>query len=207
MSSRALVVIVTGSAATTPLPDYLVELGHALEYPLTVLLTETAQRFVPAEVAQWFADDVLTSDTPGLDPVELARTAHALVVLPASGHALACAALGLMGTPAAAALAESPGPSLYFPAMSGVVWDRHATRRHVANLREQGDTVVEPEPGPDGDGDGDGDGAILLPPAPTEVTATVLDFLNNRDRQLPAARDYPDLPPVAESRVVGSLHG
>jgi phosphopantothenoylcysteine synthetase/decarboxylase len=201
MSSRALVVIVTGSAATLGLPDYLVELGHALEYPLTVLLTETAERFVPAEVADWFADDVLTSDTPGLDPVELARTARALVVLPASGHTLACAALGLMGTPAAAALAESPAPSLYFPAMSGVVWDRPATRRHVSNLREQGDTVVEPEPGPDGDG------AILLPPAPTEVTATVLDFLNTQDRQLPAARDYPDLPSAAESRVVGLLHG
>jgi phosphopantothenoylcysteine synthetase/decarboxylase len=202
MSSRALVVIVTGSAAAVGLPDYLAELGQALECPLTVLLTETAERFVDPEVASWFADEVLTRDTPGLDPVELARTAGGLVVLPASGHTLACAALGLMGTPATAALAEAPTPSLYFPAMSAVVWGRAAIRRHVADLREQGDTVVEPRavhvPG--------GESAVL-PPAPAEVAATVLDFLADVVAEVVA--DLPTGSPVVEMHgaEAQSLHG
>jgi len=204
MSSRALVVIVTGSGATIGLPDYLVELTQALECPLTVLLTETAERFVRPEVVSWFADEVLTSDTPGLDPATLARTASALVVLPASGHTLACAALGLMGTPATAALAEAPTPSLYFPALSRVVWDRPAIRRHVATLREQGDTVVEPQPA-----DASGVGPTPAPPTrgglnlvvapPAEVAATVLGFLAVRDGR-------PDTSLGTPPRV-GSLHG
>jgi phosphopantothenoylcysteine decarboxylase len=206
MSSRALVVIVTGSAAAIGLPDYLAELGQALDHPLTVLLTETAERFVDPEVASWFADEVLTCDSPGLDPVELAHTAGGLVVLPASGHTLACAALGLMGTPAAAALAEAPTPSLYFPAMSGVVWGRAAIRRHVADLRRQGDTVVEPRAV-----DVPGGGPAVLPPTPVEVAATVLDFLADVVAEV-VAEVVADLPtgfPVVEVKgaEARSLHG
>jgi len=181
MSSRPLVVIATGSSATIVLPDYLVELKQELGQPITVLMTYTAQRFARPEVVGWFADEVLTCDTPGLNPVELALTAGALVVLPASGNTLASAALGLMGTPATTALAAAPTPSLYFPQMNRVIWDKPAMRRHVDTLRAQGDTVVEPQLMEAFEIWRGALGPTLVMPAPDEVAATIRDFLAARD--------------------------
>src|SRR5439155_20072439 len=58
---------------------------------------------------------------------------------------LSSAALGLASTPATTALLASPAPVLYFPHMNGVMWAKPVIQRHVATLRDQGDTVVDPE--------------------------------------------------------------
>jgi phosphopantothenoylcysteine decarboxylase len=177
MRSRPLVVVATGSSATIVLPDYLVELKHELDLPITVLMTRTAERFVRPEVVGWFTDEVLTSDAVGLNPVELALTAKTLVVLPASGNTLAAAALGLMATPATTALAAAPGPSLYFPQMNKVIWDRPVMRQHVAALRARGDVVVEPELQEAFEIWRGELGLTLVMPAPDEVAAKVRAFL------------------------------
>ncbi|MCW2569673.1 MAG: flavoprotein [Mycobacterium sp.] len=142
---KPLVVIATGSSAAIALPGYVARLRQDLDRAITVLMTKTAERFVRPEVLSWFAENVYTCDTPGLNPVEVALTADAVVVLPATGNTLASAALGLMGTPATTALAASPSPCLFFPHMNPVMWDKALMRRHVAALRDQGHTVVEPE--------------------------------------------------------------
>jgi phosphopantothenoylcysteine decarboxylase len=144
MDSAPLLVIATGSSASIILTAYLTELKSEVDHEIAVLMTTSAERFVRPEVVSWFADRVLTCDTPGLNPVEMALTARAVVVLPASANTLASAALGLMATPATTALAASPSPCLYFPHMNGVVWAKPAVQRHVATLRAQGDTVVAP---------------------------------------------------------------
>jgi|tagenome__1003787_1003787.scaffolds.fasta_scaffold19815837_1 phosphopantothenoylcysteine decarboxylase len=145
MAARSLLVVATGSSAAIVLPDYLAELRQVLDVPVTVLMTHTAERFVRPEVVGWFADKVLTSDSVNLNPVELALTARAVVVLPASGNTLAAAALGLMATPATTALAAAPTPTLYFPQMNRVIWDKPVMRQHVTALRARGDVVVDPE--------------------------------------------------------------
>ncbi|MGH2944006.1 MAG: flavoprotein [Solirubrobacteraceae bacterium] len=144
MDSDRLLLIVTGSSAATILTAYLAELKATLDLEIAVLMTTAAERFVSPEVVGWYADRVMTCATPGLNPIEAALTARAVVVLPASANTLASAALGLMATPATTALAAAPSPSLYFPHMNGVVWAKPFVQQHVATLRERGDTVVEP---------------------------------------------------------------
>src|SRR5437764_1414338 len=78
MDSQPLLVIASGSAALTGLTNYIKELRIEVDRELTVLMTASAERFVRPEVVGWFADQVLTSDTPGLQPVQLAKTARAI---------------------------------------------------------------------------------------------------------------------------------
>jgi phosphopantothenoylcysteine decarboxylase/phosphopantothenate--cysteine ligase len=140
----ALVVIAAGASASLVLPLYLTELRKT-QGEIVVLLTRSAERFVPREVVGWLADEVITSDSPTLNPIKLALTSKGIVVLPATAHMVAARALGLASTPAATTLLAAPGPCLWFPHMNKVMWDKPVIQRHVASLREDGDTVVEPE--------------------------------------------------------------
>ena len=71
MQQGALVVIAAGASASLVLPLYLTELRET-QREIVVLLTRSAERFVPREVVGWLADEVITSDSPTLNPIELA---------------------------------------------------------------------------------------------------------------------------------------
>jgi phosphopantothenoylcysteine synthetase/decarboxylase len=145
MDELPLVVVATGSSASIILTAYLTELRAELEHELCVVMTRSAERFVRPEVVGWFADRVLTVDTPQVNPIEVALTARAIVVLPASGNTIASAALGILPTLATTVIAAAPSPSLYFPHMNGAIWSKPFMRRHVDTLRARADTVVEPK--------------------------------------------------------------
>lgn len=129
-------------------PAYLSWLRQEIELPLRVLLTHSAERFIQAQVAAWYADEVYTSGDPGLNPTELAKRSLGMVVLPATANTLATAALGLAGTPAQTALLASDRPALFFPSMNRTMWTKSVTQRHVEALRYDGHTVVEPRERP-----------------------------------------------------------
>jgi len=144
-NSGPLVVVATGSSAAIVLPSYLEEIRASVPGDLTVVLTTSAMRFVQPEVAGWFATTVVTPDQPGVNPVEVALHAKAVVVLPASANTVATAALGLMPTTATTVIGVSPRPCLFFPQMHEVVWRRPLTQRHLEALREAGHLVVAPQ--------------------------------------------------------------
>jgi phosphopantothenoylcysteine synthetase/decarboxylase len=143
--SDTLLVVVTGTSGAILFPSYLVHLRQAVPGRICLLMTASAERFVRAEVLSWFADEVLTCNSPGVNPVELALRSKAIVVLPASANTLACAALGLAPSPAATTLLAAPGPCLFFPHMNPVMWDKDVVQEHVRTLRARGHVVVEPE--------------------------------------------------------------
>lgn len=187
MTASPLLVVATGSSAAIILTAYLSELRDVVDREITVLMTASAERFVRPEVVGWFADRVVTSDTQGVNPIQLALASEAVIVLPATANTLASAALGLMPTPALTVLAAAP-PALYFPHMNGVLWARQIIQQHVATLRARGDAIVAPveetayeiwrgakHPG-------------LSMPGPDEAAAVAAEWLASRDRpQLHAA--------------------
>ncbi|MFD9794172.1 flavoprotein [Streptomyces sp. NPDC059070] len=177
MRDDALSLIVCGSSAASQLPLYLPWLRQEIDLGLRVLLTADAARFVQPQVVAWYADETCTSDDPALNPVEFAKRSAAVVVLPATANTLAAAALGLAATPAQTALLAAERPVLFFPNMNRTMWNKDPVRRHVATLRADGHTVVEPQeqvvfelwrrenvPG-------------ITMPAPDEAAATVLAWL------------------------------
>jgi phosphopantothenoylcysteine synthetase/decarboxylase len=144
-ASDPLLVITTGSSGTILFPSYLVKLRDKIECRIRVLMTQSAERFVSPEVVGWFAHEVVTSDAPGVNPVELALKSRGIVVLPATANTLACAALGLALTPASTALLASQTPCIFFPQMNPLMWEKRIVQQHVAALRDEGHVVVEPE--------------------------------------------------------------
>ncbi|WP_333771501.1 flavoprotein [Streptomyces sp. IBSBF 2435] len=148
MRDDALSVIVSGSSAAMATTGYLSWLRQEIDLPLRVLLTHSAERFVRPEAVSWYADEVYASDAADLNPTEFARRSLGIVVLPATANTLAAAALGLASTPAQTALLACHRPALFFPSMNKLMWTKAPTRRHVATLRADGHTVVEPKEGP-----------------------------------------------------------
>lgn len=144
MRDDALSVIVCGSSATVGLPAYLMHLGNEIDLGVRVLLTRSAERFISPQVLTWYTDEVFTSDDPALNPTEFARRSIAIVVLPATANMLAAAALGLAGTPGQTALLAADGPVLFLPNMNATMWAKNSTQRHIATLRDDGHTVIDP---------------------------------------------------------------
>jgi len=144
MRDDALSIIVSGSSAATGLPGYLIWLRQELSLDIRVLLTASAERFLPAQVASWYADEVYTSADQALNPTEFARRSLGVVALPTTANLLAGAALGLAATPAQTVLLAADRPALFFPSMSGTMWNKPTTRRYVETLRAEGHTVVDP---------------------------------------------------------------
>jgi phosphopantothenoylcysteine synthetase/decarboxylase len=177
MRDDALSIIVCGSNAASGLPAYLTHLGNELDLPIRVLLTHSATRFLQPQLVSWYVDEVFTSDDPSLNPTEFARRSVGIAVLPATANMLASVALGLASTPAQTALLAAVRPAVFFPQLNPSMWAKASVHRHVAALREEGHTVVDPKEqqiyelwrrefvtGP------------AMPP-PDEVTETVLTWL------------------------------
>ena len=136
-------MIVCGSGSS--IPAYLIWLRQEMDVPLRVLLTHSAERFIPRQLAAWYVDEMFTSDDPALNPAEFAQRSLGIVVLPATANMLATAALGLAGSPAQTVVLASPHPVMFFPNMNKVMWNKASTQRHVAQLRDEGHIVVEPQ--------------------------------------------------------------
>ncbi|MEY9927485.1 phosphopantothenoylcysteine synthetase/decarboxylase [Catenulispora sp. GP43] len=148
MLDRALSVIVCGSSAALSLPHYLSRIRRQIgEEPIRVLVTHSAQRFVSPDIVNWYADECFAGEDPRLNPTEFALRSRGVVVLPATAHTLAAAAVGLAGTPAQTVLLTAEPPTLFFPSMNQVMWRRGTTREHVSVLRAEGHVVVDPQPG------------------------------------------------------------
>ncbi|HWC83798.1 MAG TPA: flavoprotein [Pseudonocardiaceae bacterium] len=145
MRDDALSIIACGSNAAIGLPAYLMRLSNELDLGIRVLLTRSAERFVSPQVVGWHADEVFSSDDAALNPTEFARRSIGIVVLPATANMLAAAALGLAGTPGQTALLAATRPALFFPQLNASMWRKGPVRRHVAALRAEGHTVVDPE--------------------------------------------------------------
>jgi phosphopantothenoylcysteine decarboxylase len=182
MNSDSVLVIVSGASGAILLPEYVIHLNIILGCDLRLLMTKSAEQFVRPEVLRWFAKEVFTCETPRLNPAELALTSRGIIVLPASANTLACAALGLAGSPATTVLLAAPSSCLFFPHMNIAMWKKGRVQQHVATLRSEGHVVVDPEikevfeiwRGAIGIG-------CVMPPA-EKVADIVYNWLNRDDR-------------------------
>jgi phosphopantothenoylcysteine decarboxylase/phosphopantothenate--cysteine ligase len=105
-----------------------------------------------------------------LDHIALARSAHAIVVAPATADFLARAAQGRANDLLTACLLAADAPVLLAPAMNDRMWAHRQTALNVAHLRELGYVVLDPEEGPLAVGEGSGPGRL---PEPETILAHV----------------------------------
>lgn len=152
MKDREVLIAITGGIAaykTAGLVSQLVQAGARV----SVAMTSAAQAFVgPATFAALtgrpVATDVFQPDQFPLGPhIMLTERAELLCVAPATANFLAKAAQGLADDLVSTLYLAFSGPVLVAPAMNPDMWAKAAVQRNVAQLQQDGVTLLMPEEG------------------------------------------------------------
>ena len=146
------------------------------------ILTDAAQQFVtPLSVSalsgeRVYSDLFSLTDESEMGHIRLSREADLVAVAPATADLIARMAAGLGGDLAGTALLATDKPVLIAPAMNVRMWEHPATRRNMAQLREDGIASVGPEVGELADGEY-GAGRLAEPAAIVEAIDKALGQL------------------------------
>jgi len=150
VQGRELLIGVTGGIAAYK-TAYLVSRLVQQRARVTVVMTAAARRFVgtatfAALTGQPVATDVFAEHSHPLGPhIELAERAELMCVAPATADILARLALGLADDLLTTLALSVHCPLLVAPAMNSQMWAKPAVQRHVATLRADGVTVIDPQ--------------------------------------------------------------
>jgi phosphopantothenoylcysteine decarboxylase / phosphopantothenate---cysteine ligase len=117
-----------------------------------VLTAGGAQFITPMTLAALSEQPVHTSlwalkDEAEMGHIQLSREADLVVVAPATADLIAKMVAGMANDLATTLLLATDKPVLAAPAMNVRMWQHPATRRNIAQLREDGVTVMEPDEG------------------------------------------------------------
>lgn len=152
LQGKRIVLGVTGGVAAykaCELARLLVKAGAAVD----VVMTEAGARFVapvtfqaltgrPVFISLW--DDRLAN---GMVHIDLTRNADVVLVAPATADFLARLAHGMADDLLATLCLARDCPLLVAPAMNRQMWENPATRRNIAQLREDGIAILGPASG------------------------------------------------------------
>ncbi|REJ69698.1 MAG: phosphopantothenoylcysteine decarboxylase [Planctomycetota bacterium] len=152
MQGRELLLGVAGGVAAfkaAALTSQLVQSGARV----TVVMTAAAQHFIGRATFEALTGRPVHRDV--FDPVdcplgahiELAERAELMCVAPATANFMAKAAGGLADDLLSTLYLTNPGPLLLAPAMNSDMWEKPAVQRNLAQLREDGAIIVDPESG------------------------------------------------------------
>ena len=185
LAGRHVVVGVSGSIAAYKAVS-LVRGLMAAGARVDVAMTPAASAFVTPLTFASLTHRPVVSDVLALDEaqqiahVELAESADAIVIAPATANLLGELAGGLTGDAVTALVAASRAPVIIAPAMDAGMWTHPATQRNVETLRGFGYLVLDPEVGALASGL-TGVGRLPEPPAIVEAVARL--FARSGDLQ------------------------
>lgn len=168
-SSLHLLLGITGGIAaykTAELVRLLIKQGHSVQ----VVMTEAATHFITPTTLQALSGNPVFVDAwdsriaNGMPHIELSRKADAILVAPASADFLAKLAHGFANDLLSTLCLARECPLLVAPAMNRQMWENAATQRNIAQLNQDGITVLGPESGEQACGEV-GQGRMLEPEA------------------------------------------
>ena len=184
MSKSVLLIIGGGISAYKCLE--LIRQFSARGIKTRCIMTEAAEQFVtPLSVSalsgeKVFSDLFSLTDETEMGHIELSRSTDLVVVAPATADLMAKMANGLANDLASTALLATDKPVLAAPAMNVRMWHHAATRRNVAQLKEDGVHFVGPN-------DGDmacGEFGLGRMAEPAEIVAVVETMLGAKAKPL-----------------------
>lgn len=149
---KRILLIVGGGIAAYKACE-LIRLIRKAGMAVTPVLTEGGAHFVtPMTLAALAESPVYTTlwdlkDEAEMGHIQLSRAADLIVVAPATADLLARIAHGHADDLATTLLLATDTPVLAAPAMNVRMWQHAATRRNVAQLRDDGVHVMEPDEG------------------------------------------------------------
>jgi len=150
--AREIVVGITGGIAAYKAADLVSRLRQR-GAGVTVVMTEAATRFIPAYTlailsARRVITDLFASpEHYEADHVALAQKAELAIIAPATANFLAKAAAGIADDALSTAMLSLGCPIVVAPAMNHRMWTHPVVQRNLAQLRELGHRIVEPQEG------------------------------------------------------------
>jgi len=152
LANKTIILGVTGSIAAYKAAELASLLVHE-GADVRVIATRSALRFVGAATFRALTlnpvlSSVFDEPTEGkIAHIDLAQTAHAIVVAPATANILAKMAHGIADDLLSTVLLAATAPVLVAPAMNPVMLAHPATQANLHAIRQRGVTVVDPEYG------------------------------------------------------------
>lgn len=178
---KQILLIVGGGIAAYKACE-LVRLIRKAGMGVRCVLTDGGAQFVtPMTLAALSEQPVHTSlwdlkDEAEMGHIQLSRQADLVVVAPATADLMARMAAGIADDLATTLMLATDKPVLACPAMNVRMWQHPATRRTVAQLRQDGIQVLDPDAGAMACGEY-GPGRL---PEPDRILAAILDRLDQR---------------------------
>ncbi|WP_448658848.1 bifunctional phosphopantothenoylcysteine decarboxylase/phosphopantothenate--cysteine ligase CoaBC [Sphingomonas sp. CJ99] len=178
---KQILLIVGGGIAAYKACE-LIRLIRKAGMGVRCVLTDGGAQFVtPMTLAALSEQPVHTSlwdlkDEAEMGHIQLSRQADLVVVAPATADLMARMAAGIADDLATTLMLATDKPVLACPAMNVWMWQHPATRRTVAQLRQDGIRVLDPDEGAMACGEY-GPGRL---PEPDRILAAILERLNER---------------------------
>jgi phosphopantothenoylcysteine decarboxylase/phosphopantothenate--cysteine ligase len=149
----ARVLLIVGGGIAAYQSHELVRLRKKAGHQVVPVLTKGGEHFVtPMALAALATSEVHTSiwdlkDAVEMGHIELSRSAHFIIVCPATADLLAKMVAGIADELATTLLLATDKKVVVAPAMNVRMWQHPATRRNVAQLKSDGVAVIEPDEG------------------------------------------------------------
>jgi len=147
---RKIVLAVTGSVgAASAVPRFLGILRSMIADEVLVVLSESAKNFLTPYVAGLLSGQPAVAEFYSTDQfasphVQCCEGADVLLVMPATANIIAKVANGIADEIVSATVLAATCPVVFVPNMNGAMWNKKATQRNVARLKEDGYHVIEP---------------------------------------------------------------
>ena len=151
LKGKKIVLGVCGGIAAYKAP-FLIRILRSLGADVTCILTENGSKFVTPLTLRTISankvyDDMFDAESWDVEHVALAKKADLIVVVPATGDAIARFAAGRAEDLLSCVILAAKARILLCPAMNENMWLHKATQDNVSRLKTFGYVVMEPAKG------------------------------------------------------------
>jgi len=145
LQEKKLLLGVSGAISAVGISSYLLYFKNYFK-EIRVIMTKNAADLIPSNTVSYFCDHVYSEDseTKKHNHVEIARWADVFCVLPATANTVGQVANGIALNLLTTSILAHPNPTIFFPSMNELMWEKKALNRNLDLLIQDGHMVIPP---------------------------------------------------------------
>ncbi|MGJ3194902.1 flavoprotein [Peribacillus frigoritolerans] len=148
LKDKNLLIGVTGAISSVGISQYLLYFKNYFK-EIRVIVSESAADLIPANTISYFCDYVYTEksviDNKKYNHMNIGKWADVYCVLPATANTIAHVANGMAKNLLTTTVLAHPYPTLFFPSMNEVMWEKKALLRNLKQLELDGHHIATPQ--------------------------------------------------------------
>lgn len=143
LKEKNILIGVSGSISAAGISAYLLYFKNYFK-EIRVIMTPTAEKFIPATTISYFCDKVYTEQENEDSHITIGRWADVYCILPATANIIGQTANGVAMNLLTTTVLGHPYSTIFFPTMNELMWEKKVVYRNIEQLREDGHIVVDP---------------------------------------------------------------